>query len=137
MADENSQAGTQAKTAVPAAADQQTAAPVPQAGGAIQNVPQPTSMIRPPATAEETRPAPPGDDTNAAARIRALRQEADKLEAGLHGPATVKVKVELPHSELHFGGLFVDNEFTPVPLERLASLQQAAENAQVTLTVEG
>ena len=107
----------------------------PQTG---QAVPQPASVIRTPSTAEETRPAPPSDDSNPIARAAALRREAARLEqeAGA-GTPTINVKIEPPHSELHFGGTFVGNDFVPVPRSRLAAIQQAADNAGVTLTTEG
>jgi hypothetical protein len=129
MADQN-------QPQAPVVKDQQPAAPVPQAGGVQQNVPQPTTMIRPPATAEETRPAPPGTE-DPRARAAALRREAAELEASAGGPATINVKIEPPHSELHFGGTFVGNDFVPVPRTRLAAIQQAADNAGVTLVTEG
>jgi hypothetical protein len=118
--------------------DQQPVAPVPQAGGEQKAVPQPTVMIRPPATAAETRPAPPSDDSNPLARAAELRRQAAAIEAAAgQGPPTVNVKIESPHSEMHFGGLLVGNEFAPVPRDRLAALQQAADNAGVTLITEG
>ena len=120
MADETTQAPTQAG---------QAPAPVQQ------NVPQPVSVIRPPATAEQARPAPPGTE-DPRARAAALRREAAQIEASLGGPATVNVKVGPPHAELHFGGMFVGTEFVPVPAGRLASLQQAANDAGVTLITE-
>lgn len=126
-----------AETESQAGRDQQPMAPVPQAGGPVQTVPQPASVIRPPATAEETRPAPPSDDSNPLARAAALRREAAAIEEAAGGPAMINVKVEPPHSEMHFGGLWVGNEFTPVPRTRLAALQQAADDAQVTLVTEG
>lgn len=112
-------------------ADQTQAAPQAQAG---QVVPQPVSAIRPPATAAEARPT---GDPDPRAEAAALRRRAAEIEASLGGPATINVKIEPPHSELHFGGIYVGNEFVPVPRTRLASLQQAADNAGVTLTTEG
>jgi hypothetical protein len=108
-----------------------------QAGTPQQAVPQPASVIRPPATAEQARPAPPSDDSDPRARAAALRREAAAIEASLGGPATVNVKVGPPHSELHFGGIYVGNDFTPVPMNRLAALQQAADSAGVNLITEG
>jgi len=110
--------------------------PQPQQAG--QAVPQPASVVRTPSTAEQTRPAPPGDDSNPLARAAALRREVARLEqAAGEGPATINVKIEPPHSELHFGGTYVGNEFVPVPRSRLSAIQQAADNAGVTLTTEG
>lgn len=131
MADENDQAGSQAER--PAAA----VGAVAQAGG-VQKVPvEPVSSIRPPATVEQARPAPPGDEPDPLARARALRAEADELVRSAGHVATVRVKLEPPHTELHFGGLFVGEDFGPVPVNRLADLEQAARNAGATLTTEG
>jgi hypothetical protein len=94
-------------------------------------------MIRPPATAEEARPAPPSDDSNPLARAAALRREAAEIEASAGGPPTINVKVEAPHESILFGGMYVGNDFVPVPRNRLSALQQAADNAGVTLTTEG
>lgn len=125
MADEKDQAGSQ--TGAPAAP-----APVVQ-----QAVPQPVSSIRPPASAEQARPEPPSEDGDPRARVLALRAEADALESQMRGDHVVNIKVEAPHAALLFGGLYVGNEFTPVPRSRLADLERAAADAGAVLTTEG
>jgi hypothetical protein len=98
-----------------------------------QAVPEPVPSIRPPATAQQAAAA--ADDP--LARAAALRREAAQIEAGLAGPAVVRVKVAAPHSAMQFGGLYVGPDFTPVPASRLTDLLQAAGRAGVTLITEG
>ena len=100
-----------------------------------QAVPQPASVIRPPATAEQTVPAPADDSPEA--KVARLRGELAEAEAALpRKPGTVPVKVGPPHSEFHFGGVSVGNDFTPVNESQLASLQQAAARSGVELITE-
>jgi hypothetical protein len=96
-------------------------------------VPSPAPVLRP----APDSPVPPESDADKRARAAELRREAAALDALAGGIRTVNVKVEPPHSELHFGGLSVGNDFTPIPADRLASLQGAASNAGVELTTEG
>lgn len=102
-----------------------------------QAVPQAVSSIRPPASAEQARPAAPTDDGDPRAQIQALRAKADALESQMRGDHTVNVKVEAPHGSLLFGGLWVGSDFTPVPRSRLADLERAAADAGAVLTTEG
>lgn len=102
-----------------------------------QAVPQPASVIRPPATAEQTVPAPAPADDSPEAKVARLRGELADAEAALpRRPGTIGVRVEPPHSEFHFGGVVVGNDFTPVNELQVPSLQQAAARSGVELTTE-
>jgi len=73
-----------------------------------------------------------------AARALALRAEADKLDASVPAPpGTVRIKVEPPHSEFHFGAAHIGTEFSPVPEGMVPAVMQSAIEAGVTLTPEG
>jgi hypothetical protein len=50
------------------------------------------------------------------------------------GQATVRLKVEAPHSELHYAGHVVGTEFTEVPANIAAALMAGAADAGVTTT---
>lgn len=48
--------------------------------------------------------------------------------------APVRLKVEAPHSELHYAGRVIGPEFTEVPAALAAAFMEAAADAGVTLT---
>jgi hypothetical protein len=107
----------------------------PQQG---QAVPQPQAVIRPPATAAQARPAPLPEEESPRAKAARLRREAAEIERSLpQVEGTVRVRVNLPHSEFHFGGVHIGNEFVPVNAALLADVMQAADNSGVELITEG
>lgn len=53
--------------------------------------------------------------------------------AAVDGPP-VRLKVEPPHSELHYAGRIIGTEFTEVPARMAAAVMEAADSAGVTLT---
>jgi len=70
-------------------------------------------------------------------KIASLRAEADELEATLPPPAdTERLKVEGPHEAFTFGGTWVGNDWSPVPVHLVAGVMQAASEAGVTITQE-
>jgi hypothetical protein len=102
-----------------------------------QGVPQVQPVIRPPATAAETKPADPGADEQPRDKAARLRREAAAIEATLpRAEGTTRVKVEPPHSELSRGAVVVGNEFVPVSNFQLADFIAAADAAGVKLTIE-
>jgi hypothetical protein len=102
-----------------------------------QVVPQAASVIRPPATAEQTRPAPPPADDSPEARVQRARAELAEAEAALpKQTGMTNVRVEPPHAEFHFGGSSVYSDFGPVNDLLLPHVQQAADAAGVKLTTE-
>ena len=83
-------------------------------------------------------PASQADAEDPRDKAARLRREAAEIEATLPAPEnTVRVKVEEPHTEFHFGAVSVGTEYTHVPASYLADFQNAAEAAGVTLTTEG
>ena len=87
--------------------------------------------------AEEPAQAPDPRD----ARIAELESQLAEAQrpAQAAGPVTadsppVRLKVELPHSELHYAGHIIGAEFTEVPASVAAALMAAAADAGVTLT---
>jgi hypothetical protein len=102
-----------------------------------QTVPQAADMIRPPSTADQTRPAPPPSDDSPEARVQRARAELAEAEAALPRQAGMtNVKVLPPHSEFHFGGSSVYSDFGPVNDLLLPHVQQAADAAGVKLITE-
>jgi hypothetical protein len=94
-------------------------------------------VIRPPATADQTRPAPPPADDSPEGRVARARAELAEAEAALPKQAGMtNVKVEEPHSEFHFGGVSLYGDFGPVNDLLLPHVQQAADAAGVKLTTE-
>lgn len=70
-----------------------------------------------------------------AAEESTLADLAAKREAALAArPGQVQVRVEPPHSEMHFGGHVISNDWTSVPESALAPLTVAAADSGVTLT---
>jgi hypothetical protein len=47
-----------------------------------------------------------------------------------------RLKVEAPHSEMHYAGRIIGTEFTEVPASMAASIMEAAADAGVTLTMD-
>jgi hypothetical protein len=114
--------------------DQAATQAATQAG---QAVPQPASVIRTPSTAEQTRPAPAPAADSPEGRVAAARTVLAEAEAALPWqPGTIGVKVEPPHSEFHFGGVSLYEDFRPVNELMLPHVQQAADAAGVKLTTE-
>lgn len=102
-----------------------------------QAVPQPASFIRPPSSADQTRPAPAPADDSPEGRVARARAELAEAEAALpHSPDMVRVKVEPPHTEFHFGGVSLYGDYTSVNALHLPNVQQAADAAGVKLTTE-
>jgi hypothetical protein len=98
---------------------------------------QAADVIRPPSTADQTRPAPAPADDSPEGRVAAARAALAEAEAALpRQPGTVNVKVEPPHSEFHFGGISLYGDYTPVSESMLSHVQQAADAAGVKLTTE-
>lgn len=90
----------------------------------------PTASSKPPAEAEAAAPDPRD------ARIAELEEKLATLQrptVSVTGQA-VRLKVEAPHSELHYAGHKVGTEFTEVPANLAASFMEAAADAGVTLT---
>ncbi len=63
-------------------------------------------------------------------QLAALRRSPAATVNGL----PVRLKVEPPHSELHFAGRIIGTEYTEVPAGMAAAYVQAAADAGVTLT---
>lgn len=82
---------------------------------------------------------PQADAVDPFARARALRAEADALEAA--APPTdeyVRLKVEPPHVEFAYGGVVVGTEWTAVHSSLAPGVLSAAAGAAgVTVTQEG
>jgi len=79
------------------------------------------------------------------AEIERLRRELEEARravpavTSMSGPVTflgqpVRLKVEPPHSELHFAGHVIGTEYTEVPGHLAAAFTTAAADAGVTLT---
>lgn len=100
-----------------------------------------TTTDQPPVPAELSSPQA------AQARIADLEDQLAKAQAQLAArsapppgeatPGTVRLKVEEPHAEMHYGGITVGADWTEVPAAQAAALHQAAADAGVTLTEEG
>jgi hypothetical protein len=66
-----------------------------------------------------------------------LLGELQERQRAAAGGRTVRMKVESPHSEMHFGGVKVGTVFTEVPAHFASALSQAAAESGVTITQEG
>lgn len=89
---------------------------------------KPATARQAPAALEE---ADPRD-----ARIQELERQLEQRRGGQPGQVMARVKVEPPHSELHYAGMVVGQDFTEVPQQQLGTLYEAAASAGVTLTQE-
>jgi hypothetical protein len=62
----------------------------------------------------------------AAARAKLAESQGD----------TVMVRVEAPHSELHYGGVVLTSDYAPVPRSMLGALTTAANDSKATITTQ-
>lgn len=93
-----------------------------------------------PTTSKSQQDGEPGQKAEAPdprdARIAELESqlaEARRPSRTFSG-APVRMKVEPPHSELHYAGRVVGTEYTEVPASQAAAFLEAAAAAGVTLT---
>src|ERR1700758_4507544 len=93
-----------------------------------------------PADEPEDASAPDPRDAQIEDLQRQLAAAKEQIEA-LRRPTLsevsgqpVRLKVEPPHSELHYAGWVVGTEYTEVPANLAAAFAQAASDAGVTLT---
>lgn len=90
----------------------------------------PTASSKPPAEAEAAAPDPRD------ARIAELEEKLAQYQrptVSVTGQA-VRLRVEAPHSELHYAGHKVGTEYTEVPANLAAAFIEAAADAGVVLT---
>ena len=120
-------------------ADEQapTQSPAASAPKPAQVQPQAADVVKPPATAAQARPDAPADNEDPRSKAARLRREAAEIEATLTADeGHTRVKVEAPHIQFEFGGTLIGDEFVPVHNTKLADIQEAADAAGVTLTIE-
>jgi hypothetical protein len=83
-------------------------------------------------------PAAGADPAVPARSLEEVRAELAALEAAEPAPpGTVKLKVELPHQSMTFGGITVGNDWTAVPAAHVQKIMTAAGDAGVTISTEG
>jgi hypothetical protein len=83
-----------------------------------------------PQPAASAKPDPgPGLTRAEEDQLAALQRKAATAAAG----KMVEVRIDLPHSEMHYGGVKVTNEFSPVLESMVGPLATAAADAGVKL----
>lgn len=78
---------------------------------------------------------PPADE-DVSTTAASLEAQLAEVRARARGDATVRVRVEAPHSEFIHGGVWVGPDYTDVPEQAVAAMMEAASNSGVTLTQE-
>lgn len=94
-----------------------------------------------PAAAKSQQPAEPDEAETPDPRDAQIADLKRQLEEARRPPQTspdsgqpVRLRVEAPHSELHYAGRVIGTEYTEVPASMAAALVEAAAAAGVVLT---
>jgi hypothetical protein len=94
------------------------------------------SRDKQPVDVEEQKPVALDPRDARIAELEAQLAEIKRPPASADFGLPARLKVEAPHSELHYAGRVIGTEFTEVPANMLAAYMEAADNAGVTLTMD-
>lgn len=93
------------------------------------------SRDKQPVEGEGQKPAAPDPrDARIADLEKQLAEAQHPRPVAADDVSPVRLKVEAPHSEMHYAGRILGTEFTEVPANMVSAYMEAADAAGVTLT---